>query len=131
MGAKLSQYPGVLFNFSQPIAMRVDELLSGVKAQLAISLFGDDLDILVEKAGEISQVVQNVRGAADVQAEQVTGQPQLVISVDRARIARYGINVADVQEVIGVAVGGEIVGQVFEGHSWLRETQVGFSPTLR
>jgi heavy metal efflux system protein len=112
---KLSDYPGVLLNFSQPIATRVDELLSGVRAQLAIKLFGDDLDILKEKADEIARVVQGIEGAADVQSEQVSGQPQLQIEVDREVIARYGLNVNDVLELVEVAVGGEVGGQVFQG----------------
>jgi cobalt-zinc-cadmium resistance protein CzcA len=114
MEETLSQIPGVAWNFSQPIALRVDELLSGVKAQLAIQLFGDDLDQLVSKAADIERVVSGIPGAADVQVEQVTGQPQLQIRVDRPAIARYGINVDDVQEAIETAVGGENVGQVFE-----------------
>ncbi len=115
MEERLGHTPGVLLNFSQPIAFRVDELLSGVRAQLAISVFGDDLDILTEKANQISRLVQQVPGAADVQVEQVTGQPQLQIRVDREAIARYGLNVSAVQEVIESAIGGEVVGQVFEG----------------
>ena len=110
-----AKFPGVAFNFSQPIANRVDELLSGVKAQLAIQLFGDDLDRLVETAQRIERVVTQIHGAADVQTEQVTGQPQLQIKVDREAIARYGINVEDVQEAIETAIGGEEAGQVFEG----------------
>jgi cobalt-zinc-cadmium resistance protein CzcA len=112
---KLGAFPGVALNFSQPIANRVDELLSGVKAQLAIQLFGDDLDQLVAKADEIQRAVSAVRGSTDVQAEQVTGQPQLQIRIDRASIARYGINVEDVQRTIETAIGGEVAGQVFEG----------------
>jgi heavy metal efflux system protein len=111
----LSAHPGVLLSFSQPIATRVDELLSGVRAQLAIKLFGEDLELLKAKADEIAAVVQQIPGAADVQAEQVSGQPQLQIEVDRAAIARHGINVDDVLEVVEVAVGGEAAGQVFEG----------------
>ena len=112
---KMGEFPGVALNFSQPIAMRVDELLSGVKAQLAIQLFGEDLDQLVRSADEIQRVVSSIRGAADVQSEQVTGQPQLQIAVDRDAIARYGINVDEVQEAIETAIGGEAAGQVFEG----------------
>ena len=112
---KLGIVPGVALNFSQPIANRVDELLSGVKAQLAIQLFGDDLDQLVQKADAIQRVVSAIPGAADVQTEQVTGQPQLQIRINRTAIARYGINVEDVQEAIEVAIGGESAGQVFEG----------------
>jgi cobalt-zinc-cadmium resistance protein CzcA len=112
---RLGRLPGVLLNFSQPIAFRVDELLSGVRAQLAISVFGEDLDVLASVAGDISAVVREIPGAADVQVEQVTGQPQLQIRLDREAVARYGLNVSGVQEVIESAVGGEAVGQVFEG----------------
>ncbi len=112
---ELGNIPGVLSNFTQPIQMTVDELLEGVRAELAIKLFGDDLDLLKEKADEIVKLVGTVRGAADLQADQVSGTPQLLIKVDRHAIARYGINVSDVQEVIRAAVGGEIAGQLFEG----------------
>ncbi|MEO7682753.1 MAG: CusA/CzcA family heavy metal efflux RND transporter [Gemmatimonadaceae bacterium] len=115
MEAKFARFPGVAFNFSQPIANRVDELLSGVKAQLAIQLFGEDLETLVESADRIQRVVSSIRGAEDVQIEQITGQPQLQIRIDRTAIARYGINVEDVQETIETAIGGEETGQVFEG----------------
>jgi len=112
---ELGEIPGLLTNFTQPIAMTVDELLEGVRAELAIKLFGDDLDILKQKADEIAQTVGQVQGAADVQVDQVSGTPQLLIRVDRQAISRYGINVADVQEVIRTAVGGATVGAVFEG----------------
>ncbi len=111
----LGDIPGALTNFTQPIAMTVDELLEGVRAELAIKLFGDDMKILKDKADEIAAVVGKVRGAADIQADQISGTPQLLIKVDRHAIARYGINVSDVQEVIRAAVGGEIAGQIFEG----------------
>ncbi len=111
----LGEIPGILPNFTQPIAMTVDELLEGVRAELAIKLFGDDLDTLKTKADEIAAVVREVDGAADVQADQVSGTPQLRITVDRQAIARYGINVEDVQSVIRTAVGGETAGQIFEG----------------
>jgi cobalt-zinc-cadmium resistance protein CzcA len=115
LAARMGKVPGVALNFSQPIALRVDELLSGVKAQLAITLFGDDLDQLVRSAEEIQRVVGAIPGAADLQAEQVTGQPQLQIRIDRGAIARYGINVENIQALIETAVGGENAGQVFEG----------------
>ena len=115
MEGAFAKYPGVAFNFSQPIANRVDELLSGVKAQLAIQLFGDDLDQLVATADRIERVVTGVEGAADVQVEQVTGQPQLQIKINRDAIARYGLNVENVQEAVEMAIGGEEAGQVFEG----------------
>ncbi len=115
MRERLADIPGVLTSFTQPIAMTVDELLEGVRAELAIKLFGDDLDVLKQKADEIAAVVQSVRGAADVQPDQVSGTPQLLIEVNREAIARYGINVSDVQEVIRAAVGGQVAGQIFEG----------------
>jgi len=102
-------------NFTQPIEMTVDELLEGIRAELAIKLFGDDLAVLKEQADRIAEVVGDVRGAADVQVDQITGTPQLLINVDRAAIARYGINVEDVQRTIQAAVGGATAGQLFEG----------------
>ncbi len=111
----VGEIPGVLSNFTQPIQMTVDELLEGVRAELAIKLFGDDLDVLKSKADEIVAALSTVRGAADVQADQISGTPQLLIKVDRQAIARYGINVSDVQEVIRAAIGGETAGQLFEG----------------
>jgi len=107
--------PGVLLNFTQPIRMTVDELLEGVRAELAIKLFGDDLDQLKRKADEISSLLQGVRGAADIQVDQVSGKPQLKITVDRHAIARYGLNLSEVQQVIRTAIGGETAGQIFEG----------------
>lgn len=107
--------PGVLTNFTQPIQMSIDELLEGVRAELAIKLFGDDLEELKAKADEIAVAVQRVGGAADVQADQISGTPQLRINVDRQAIARYGVNVADVQRVIEAAIGGVTAGEVFEG----------------
>ena len=112
---EVGEIPGVLSNFTQPIQMTVDELLEGVRAELAIKLFGDDLQVLKEKADEIARVVQGVPGAADVQPDQVSGTPQLLIKVDRHAIARYGINIEDVQKIIRAAVGGEVAGQLFEG----------------
>ena len=117
--AKISEtfesFPGAQFNVTQPIAAAVDELLTGTKAELAIKIFGSDMDILKEKAAEIESVIREVPGAADVQKDQVTGTPQLLIRIDRQAIARYGINVEDVQGVIRTAVGGESAGQIFEG----------------
>ena len=115
MEKAFTRFPGVAFNFSQPIANRVDELLSGVKAQLAVQVFGEDLDQLVSIATSIERILLKTRGAEDVQTEQVTGQPQLQVRIDRAQIARYGINVEDVQSAIETAIGGAQAGQVFEG----------------
>ncbi len=109
------EIPGVLTNFTQPIQMSVDELLEGVRAELAIKLFGDDLDKLKNKADEIAAQIKKVNGAADVQVDQVSGAPQLSILIDRHAIARYGINVEDVQQAVRTAIGGETAGQIFEG----------------
>lgn len=112
---ELGVMPGILSNLTQPIEMTVDELLEGVRAELSIKLFGRDLDTLKSKADEIASVIQTIRGAADVQADQVSGKHQLLIRPKREAIARYGINLEDVQKVIRSAVGGEIAGQIFEG----------------
>jgi cobalt-zinc-cadmium resistance protein CzcA len=111
----LGQIPGVLTSFTQPIQMSIEELLEGVRAELAVKLFGDDLAVLKRQADEIATVVGGVRGAADVQADQISGTPQLLIRVDRGAVARWGLNVEEVQQVIRAAVGGESAGQVFEG----------------
>jgi cobalt-zinc-cadmium resistance protein CzcA len=108
-------FPGTQFNVTQPIAAAVDELLTGTKAELAIKIFGPDMEVLKAKAAEIEAVIREIPGAADVQKDQVTGTPQLRIRIDRQAIARYGINVEDVQNVIRTAIGGETAGQIFEG----------------
>ena len=115
MSDTFESFPGAKFNFTQPIAAAVDELLTGTKAELAIKLFGDDQDVLLEKASEIEQTVRAVPGAADVQKDQVTGTPQLQIRVDRGQISRYGLTIDDVQSAVRTAIGGETAGQVFEG----------------
>ncbi|MFA5804541.1 MAG: CusA/CzcA family heavy metal efflux RND transporter [Melioribacteraceae bacterium] len=108
------EIPGILTNFTQPIQMSVDELLEGVRAELAIKFFGTDLEVLKNKADEIAAQIRNIKGAADVQVDQVSGAPQLSIVINRHEIARYGINVKDVQQVIRTAIGGEAAGQIFE-----------------
>lgn len=111
----LAGMPGVLANMTQPIQLTVDELVGGVKAELAIKLFGPDLDTLKDKANEVAAVIREIHGAADVQTEQVVGAPQLVIRPDRAAIARYGLDLGVVQDVISSAIGGTEAGQVFQG----------------
>jgi heavy metal efflux system protein len=103
------------FSFSQPIEMRVSELIAGVRSDVAIKLFGEDLDTLKQKADEIAGVVARVPGAEDVKVEQVAGLPQLQVVVDRAAIARYGINVQDVNDLVESVVAGKEAGQVYEG----------------
>ena len=112
---ELGDVPGVQVNIGQPIALAVDHLLEGVQAQLAIKVVGEDLDLLEAKAAAVASVVRGIDGAVDVQMDQVSGAPQLRIVVDRGAIARYGLNVADVQETLRAAVGGEPAGEVFEG----------------
>jgi cobalt-zinc-cadmium resistance protein CzcA len=113
---ELGEITGVTLSFTQPIAATIDELLEGVRAELAIKLFADaQLSTLKAKAEEIAAVVQQVPGAADVQVDQVIGAPQLLIKVNRQAIARYGLNVSDVQSVIQAAVGGAQAGFIFEG----------------
>lgn len=115
MQERLEEVPGVQLNFTQPIAAAVDELLTGIKAQIAVKLFGDDLDVLLEKANEIAGVLSEVDGASEIQVDQVSGQPQLRIHLDRGALSRYGIPVASVQEVVRAAIGGASAGQLFEG----------------
>jgi len=112
---ELGDIPGLLSTLTQPVEMTVDELLEGVRAELAIKLFGDDLTVLKEKATEISNVVKQIQGAKDVQVDQISGTPQILIVPDRKKIARFGINIKTIQDVIKTAVGGEVAGQIFEG----------------
>ncbi|WP_165251141.1 efflux RND transporter permease subunit [Paludisphaera soli] len=106
--------PGTFLSFTQPIQLRFNDLLAGVRADVGISLFGDDLEVLQEKADAIAAVLQKVPGATDVKAQVLGGLPFLKITIDRDRIARYGIDASDVLDV-GTALGGKIVGQVVEG----------------
>jgi len=115
MSKDLEEYPGVLLNFSQPIAMRVDELLSGVKAQIAIKLFGEDLKVLQNVGTQIQRVVDTVPGASDVQMEQIGGESQLVIQVRHEALARYGLNAQDIMDLVSNGIGGEAVTQVIDG----------------
>ncbi|MCP4065992.1 MAG: efflux RND transporter permease subunit, partial [Gammaproteobacteria bacterium] len=113
---KLEQHPGLLFNFSQPIATRVDELLSGVRAQLAIKLFGPDLKVLAEKGQQIEAAVRTVQGTRDVAMEQIAGEAQLVVQPDRQALSRYGLAVADVMSVVRDGLGGAAAGQIINGN---------------
>lgn len=116
MEEKMSVYPGLLFSFSQPIATRVDELLSGVKAQLAIKLFGPDLDTLAKKGKEIEILARKVKGTRGVEMEQIAGEAQLVIRPDRDALARYGIPVGQVMALVSDSIGGTEAGQVIKGN---------------
>ena len=111
----VAQIPGNNYEFTQPIQMRFNELISGVRSDVAVKVFGDDLDTLLRNGEEIAEVLEKIPGAAEVKVEQVSGLPVLTVKIDRPKISRYGLNVAEVQEVVEVAVGGKVAGQVFEG----------------
>jgi heavy metal efflux system protein len=115
MEAAAATIPGNNYEFTQPIQMRFNELLSGVRADVAIKIFGDDLDQLQTIGQAIEAQVETVAGAQDVAIEQVTGLPVLQITPDRAALARLGLNVGDVQDVVSVSIGGATAGQIFEG----------------
>ncbi|MEH6383259.1 MAG: CusA/CzcA family heavy metal efflux RND transporter [Colwellia sp.] len=116
MAEKLAQFPGLLLNFSQPIATRVDELLSGVKAQLAIKLFGPELATLAKKGQEIEAAIKQVNGARDVALEQISGEAQLVIKPKRQQLSRFGLSVGDVMDVVKNGIGGVSAGQIINGN---------------
>lgn len=115
MREALAALPGVASSFSQPIALRVDELVTGVKSAIGIKIFGEDLDILKEKGEQVARVLTTVPGATDINVEKVSGLAYLQIDINRERIARYGINVSDVQDVIETAIGGKEASRVYEG----------------
>jgi cobalt-zinc-cadmium resistance protein CzcA len=112
---KFKALPGVQVVMAQPISDRVDEMVTGVRSDVAIKVFGDDLDQLREKAEEIARIAQTVRGAQDLRVERVTGQQYLQIEIDRQAIARFGFNVADVQDMIEIAIGGKAATEIYEG----------------
>jgi len=107
--------PGNNYEFTQPIQMRFNELISGVRSDVAVKVYGDDLDTLLATGEEIETVLKDVSGAADVKVEQITGLPLLTVQLDRPALQRYGLNAADVQEVIAIALGGAEAGHIFEG----------------
>jgi len=109
----LSVYKGVKLNFTQPIQNAFDELLSGIKAQLAIKVFGEDLAVLKEKAFEIKEAIENVPGLVDLNTEQALGQPQVQVVADRQNCARYGITVGQILEIVELAVGGEAIDNIY------------------
>ncbi len=126
----LMEYPGVTLNLTQPIAHNLDELLTGVKAQLAVKIYGENFDILQEKSLQVKDVLAGIRGAADVQVEQFTGQNHIQIIPDRSRLARYGLNLREVQETIRAAIGGITLGQVYEEQKKF-DIFLRFSPEFR
>ena len=112
---ELNLQPGNAYEFTQPIQMRFNELIAGVRADLAVKVFGDDLEALTVTATSVARVLREIPGAADVKVEQVTGLPVLVVDIDRAAVARYGLNVSEVQDVVRTALAGAEAGEVFEG----------------
>ena len=113
--AAVREIPGNNYEFTQPIQMRFNELIAGVRSDVAVKVFGDDMDTLLETGEAIAKVLEDIPGAADVKVEQVTGLPLMSIELKRETMARYGLSVANVQEVIAIALGGREAGQVFEG----------------
>jgi cobalt-zinc-cadmium resistance protein CzcA len=109
------EVPGSAYEISQPIQQRMNELISGIRSDVGVKIFGDDLDTLLSVGGRVQAVLQSIRGAADVKTEQIAGLPVLTVKLNRPALSRYGINAADVQSLVETAVGGKSVGLVFEG----------------
>lgn len=113
--ARVAELPGNNYEFSQPIQLRFNELISGVRADVAVKIFGDDMDVLNKTAQEIATVLGSITGASEVNVEQTTGLPVLSININRDKAARYGVNVGDIQDTIATAIGGRNAGTLFEG----------------
>ncbi len=111
----LKKIPGNNYEFTQPIQMRFNELIAGVRSDLAVKVFGDDMEALHETGEKLAKALEKIQGASDVKVEQVTGLPVLTIQMNRKEMSRYGLNVSDVQDVIEIAIGGKSAGKVFEG----------------
>jgi cobalt-zinc-cadmium resistance protein CzcA len=114
MRRSLESIAGITFGFSQPIQCRIDELVAGTRAQLIVKLFGEDLHVLSDRSAEIAKVLSTITGVTDLNTEKVSGQPYLTININRAKIARYGLNISDVQNVIEIAVAGKSASKFYE-----------------
>ena len=112
---KISALPGVNVVLAQPISDRVDEMVTGARADVAVKIFGDDLEALIEKGNEVARVAGTVRGTADIKVDRVTGQQNLTVTIDRHAIARHGLNASDIHDVIEAAVGGKAATEIYEG----------------
>jgi cobalt-zinc-cadmium resistance protein CzcA len=112
---RLKEIPGVVYNFTQPLAMRLDEVISGVRSDVAVKLFGDDPERLEQEAEKIQRVLARIPGSADVQVEALSGAGELRIELNRAEMARYGLRVQDVGEVVETAIGGKVATEVIDG----------------
>ncbi|MEA3479634.1 MAG: CusA/CzcA family heavy metal efflux RND transporter [Bacteroidota bacterium] len=115
MKAALSVLPGVSFEFTQPIQLRFNELMTGVKSDVAVKIYGEDLDVLYDKANIAASFIQNIEGAGDIRVEQIVGLPQLLVKYKRDKIAQYGLNINDINRIIRIAFAGESAGIVYEG----------------
>ncbi|SCY64076.1 cobalt-zinc-cadmium resistance protein CzcA [Nitrosospira sp. Nl5] len=124
------EIPGNNYEFTQPIQMRFNELLSGVRADVAVKVFGDDMDTLLDVGEQIEKLLEAVPGAADVRIEQITGLPGLSVQMDRAKMARFGLNAVDVQDAVTIGIGGRNVGTIYDGDRRF-ELQVRLPETLR
>lgn len=111
----VGKLPGNSYEFSQPIQLRFNELISGVRSDVAIKIFGDDMDVMNDTASKISAVLEKIPGASEVKIEQTTGLPMLTVNIDREKTSRYGLNIGDVQDAISTAIGGREAGTMFEG----------------
>jgi len=126
----LEVIPGMQYEFTQPIEMRFNELITGVRADLAIKVFGEDLDVLLATAQEIEAAIQNVEGAADIILEKVDGLPQMKIEYDRAKVAKFGLNISDLNDIVTMGFAGKTAGTVFEGEKQF-ELVVRFDESFR
>lgn len=111
----LAELPGNAYEFSQPIQLRFNELISGVRSDVAVKIFGDDMAVLNQTGEQIAAALQKVPGASEVKVEQTTGLPVLTVNLDRDKLARYGVSVADLQDSVAAAVGGQKAGTLFQG----------------
>jgi len=130
MKEKMSIFPGVEYEFTQPIEMRFNELITGVRADVAIKIFGEDQKILFDYANQVKSLISNIQGAADISVEQTEGLPNMSVQYDRKQIAQYGLNISDLNELISIAFGGEIAGTIFEGERRF-DLKVGLTPNSR
>jgi heavy metal efflux system protein len=115
MDEALAEIPGVSFEFTQPIQMRFNELIAGVKSDVAIKVFGEDLEILLDKANEISRKINKIKGIGDLKVEQLEAVPQMVVQYNRTKIAQYGLKISDLNGYLKMAFAGETAGRIFEG----------------
>ena len=115
MEEALEDIPGATTEFSQPIQMRFNELMTGIRSDVAVKIFGDDIDMLVSKGDEVMQLIQGVEGVSDAKLERVAGLPQITVRYNKDKLALYGLNIGDLNRVIRIGFAGEAAGSVYEG----------------